>query len=54
MTYQLVLMSFGQSEEKKIMSPSTANSPRHSSALKDGRRWVLDFINGKVAKVHVY
>jgi hypothetical protein len=54
MTYQMVLMSLGEPDQKKV-EDSTDDSLRETwYYLKDGRRWVVRFSNGKVAKVQVY
>lgn len=53
MTYQMVLMSFGNPDEKKINDSSTSLSESWYY-LKEGHRWVVDFTDGKVSKVRVY
>lgn len=54
MTYHVVLMSFGDPEQKKINEPVDGKFSETWLYLKEGRRWVLEFHNGKVAKVNVY
>lgn len=54
MSYQLVLMTFGDPEQKKINDAVDGKFSETWFYLKDGRRWVLEFLNGKVAKVNVY
>ncbi|MEW5979144.1 MAG: hypothetical protein AB1898_25390 [Acidobacteriota bacterium] len=54
MNYQLVLMTFGDPEQKKINDSVDGKFSETWFYLKDGRRWVLEFLNGKVAKVSVY
>lgn len=54
MTYQMVLTSMGQPDQKKV-DDSTDDSLRETwFYLKDGHRWVVKFLNGKVAKVQVF
>jgi hypothetical protein len=54
MTYQMVLTSMGEPDQKKV-DDSTDESLRETwFYLKDGHRWVVKFTNGKVAKVQVF
>jgi len=54
MTYQMVLTSMGEPDQKKV-DDSTDDSLRETwFYLKDGHRWVVKFTNGKVAKVQVF
>jgi hypothetical protein len=54
MTYQMVLTSLGDPDQKKV-DDSTDDSLRETwFYLKDGHRWVVKFLNGKVAKVQVF
>jgi hypothetical protein len=54
MSYQMVLLSFGDPDQKKV-DDSTDDSLRETwFYLKDGHRWVVKFANGKVAKVQVF
>jgi hypothetical protein len=54
MTYQMVLTSLGEPDQKKV-DDSTDDSLRETwYYLKDGHRWVVRFLNGKVAKVQVF
>lgn len=54
MSYQMVLLSMGDPDQKKV-DDSTDESLRETwFYLKDGHRWVVKFTNGKVAKVQVY
>lgn len=54
MTYQMVLTSLGEPDQKKV-DDSTDESLRETwFYLKDGHRWVVKFVNGKVAKVQVF
>jgi hypothetical protein len=53
MTYQMVLLSFGDPDEKKISDSSTSLSETWFY-LKAGHRWVVDFTDGKVSNVRVY
>ncbi|MGD0735149.1 MAG: hypothetical protein ABR976_08380 [Terracidiphilus sp.] len=54
MTYQMVLWSAGEPDQKKV--EDTTDDSLHETwyYLRDGRRWVVKFLNGKVAKVQVY
>jgi hypothetical protein len=54
MTYRMVLLSLGEPDQKKV-DDSTDDSLRETwFYLKDGRRWVVKFLNGKVSKVQVF
>ena len=54
MTYQMVLTSRGEPDQKKV-DDSTDESLRETwFYLKDGHRWVVKFLNGKVGKVQVF
>ena len=54
MSYQMVLLSFGEPDQKKV-DDSTDDSLRETwFYLKDGHRWVVKFLNGKVGKVQVF
>jgi len=54
MTYQMVLTSLGEPDQKKV-DDSTDDSLRETwFYLKDGHRWVVKFVNGKVGKVQVF
>jgi hypothetical protein len=54
MSYQMVLWSAGEPDQKKV--EDTTDDSLHETwyYLRDGRRWVVKFLNGKVAKVQVY
>lgn len=54
MTYQMVLMSFGDPDQKKINDSTDSGLSETWYYLKDAHRWVVDFQNGKVSKVRVY
>ena len=54
MTYQMVQVSFGDPEQKKINDTTDGTFSETWFYLKDGHRWVLTFVNGKVSKVQVY
>lgn len=54
MSYQMVLLSFGEPDQKKV-DDSTDDSLRETwFYLKEGHRWVVKFANGTVAKVQVF
>lgn len=54
MTYEMVLLSFGDPEQKKV--EDSADSSFHETwyYLKDGHRWVLHFLNGKVDTIQTF
>jgi hypothetical protein len=54
MTYQMVQMSFGDPEQKKINETTDSTFSETWFYLKDGHRWVLTFTNGMVSKVQTY
>jgi hypothetical protein len=54
MTYQMVQISFGDPEQKKINDTTDSTFSETWFYLKDGHRWVLTFVNGTVSKVQVY
>ena len=54
MTYKMVLLSFGEPEQKKIQDSAPASLAETWYYMKDGQRWVIDFIDGKVAKIQKY
>jgi hypothetical protein len=54
MTYQMVLLSAGDPDQKKV--EDTTDDSLHETwyYMRDDHRWVVRFVNGKVAKVLVY
>lgn len=54
MTYQMVQMSFGDPEQKKINDTTDSTFSETWFYLRNGHRWVLTFVNGSVSKVQVY
>jgi hypothetical protein len=54
MTYQMVLMSMGDPDQKKVDDTSDVGLHETWFYLKDGHRWVVKFENGKVAKYQVF
>jgi len=54
MTYQMVLTSLGEPDQKKLEDGSDESLRETWFYLKDGHRWVVKFVNGKVAKVQVF
>jgi len=54
MTYAMVLMSFGDPDQKKVDESSDTNLRETWFYLKNGHRWVVHFENGKVAKTQVF
>ncbi len=54
MTYQMVLLSFGDPEQKKVQD-TTDNTFRETwYYLRDGHRWVLHFLNGKLEQIQTF
>jgi hypothetical protein len=54
MTYQTVLLSVGDPDQKKV-EDTTDDSLRETwYFLRDGHRWVVKFMNGKVTKVQIF
>jgi len=54
MTYQMVLWSAGDPDQKKLDDSTDDNLRETWYYLRDGHRWVVKFLNGKVAKVQVF
>jgi hypothetical protein len=54
MTYEMVLMSFGDPDQKKVDDVDDNNLKETWFYLKNGHRWVVHFENGKVAKTQVF
>jgi hypothetical protein len=54
MTYQMVQISFGDPEQKKINDTTDGTFSETWYYLKDSHRWVVTFTNGTVTKVQVY
>jgi len=54
MTYQMVLLSFGEPEQKRINDSGEGKLSETWFYMKDGSRVVVDFLNGKVTKVQKY
>lgn len=54
MTYQMVMMAFGDPEQKKINDTTDGSMSETWFYMKEGHRWVLTFTNGKVSKVQVF
>jgi hypothetical protein len=54
MTYQMVLMSAGEPDQKKVEDTTDDSLSETWYYLREGHRWVVKFLNGKVAKVHVF
>lgn len=54
MTYQMVMLSFGDPEQKKINDTSDGSLSETWYYLKEGHRWVVTFTNGKVTKVQAF
>jgi len=51
MTYQMVLLSWGEPEQKKINESADGKLSETWFYMKDGQRVVVDFSNGKVARI---
>jgi hypothetical protein len=54
MTYEMVLMSFGDPDQKKVDDVDENNLKETWFYLKSGHRWVVRFENGKVVKTQVF
>ncbi|WP_263350853.1 hypothetical protein [Acidicapsa acidisoli] len=54
MSYQMVLISFGEPDQKKVDDSTDDSLHETWYYLKDGHRWVVKFVNGKVGKVQVF
>jgi len=54
MTYEMVLMSFGDPDQKKVDDSSDTTLKETWFYLKNGHRWVVRFENGKVVKTQVF
>ena len=54
MTYQMVMWSAGDPDQKKVDDSTDDNLHETWYYMRDGRRWVVKFLNGKVAKVQVF
>jgi len=54
MTYQLVILAWGEPEQKKINESGAGKLSESWFYMKDGHRVVVDFMNGTVAKVQKF
>jgi hypothetical protein len=54
MTYEMVLMSFGDPDQKKVDDSNDMHLRETWFYLKNGHRWVVRFEDGKVAKTQVF
>jgi hypothetical protein len=54
MTYQLVLIAWGEPEQKKINESGAGKLSESWFYMKDGHRVVVDFTNGTVSKVQKF
>jgi hypothetical protein len=54
MPYKLVLMSAGEPDQKKVEDSTDDSLHEIWYYMRDGRRWVVRFLNGKVEKVQVF
>lgn len=54
MTYEMVLMSFGDPDQKKVDDVDETHLKETWFYLKNGHRWVVHFENGKVVKTQVF
>lgn len=54
MTYQMVLLSGGEPDQKKVDEATSDSLSETWFYLKDGHRWVVKFVNGKVLSVQIY
>jgi len=54
MTYQMVMMSLGDPDQKKVDESSDTELRETWLYLKGGHRWVVRFENGKVSKLQIF
>jgi hypothetical protein len=54
MPYKLVLLSAGEPDQKKVEDSTDDSLHEIWYYMRDGRRWVVRFLNGKVEKVQVF
>jgi len=54
MTYEMVLMSFGDPDQKRVEDSNDTTLKETWFYLKNGHRWVVRFENGKVVKTQVF
>lgn len=54
MTYQMVLLSAGEPDQKKVEDTTDDSLKETWYYLKDGHRWVVKFLNGKVTKIQIF
>jgi hypothetical protein len=54
MTYQMVVMAFGEPEQKKINDTDGGDFSETWYYLRESHRWVLTFSNGKLGKIQAY
>jgi hypothetical protein len=54
MTYQIALMSAGEPDQRKVEDATGDSLHETWYYLKDGHRWVVRFVDGKVTKVQVF
>lgn len=54
MTYQMALLSAGDPDQKKVEDTTDDSLKETWYYLKDGHRWVVKFVDGKVVKVQIF
>ena len=54
MSYQMVLMAFGEAEQKKVNGSDGGDFSETWYYLREGHRWVLTFSNGKLNKIQAF
>ena len=54
MTYQMVQLSAGEPDQKKVEDATGDSLHETWYYMRDGHRWVVKFLNGKVTKVQVF
>jgi len=54
MTYQMVILSAGEPDQKKVEDTTDDSLKETWYYLKDGHRWVVKFLNGKVVKIQIF
>jgi hypothetical protein len=54
MTYQMVMLSWGDPDQKKINESGEGKLSETWFYMRDGHRYVVDFLNGKVSKIQKF
>lgn len=54
MSYEMVLLSFGNPDQKKIEDSTDGGFRETWYYMKDGHRWIVHYLNGKVSQVQTF